>query len=177
MTKLRKNGNDSRSHSEIVFFLLALAFAGTLLSLSVVPGLFTIDESNYLTTTLALRAGRLTVPGTDDLSPSQELIFFDPALKTRAVQSTPVASTAPPLYAFMSLPLSYLGWRGLVGLNTLAFMLATAVVFFYARDFSKQPRTAWIAAGAFALGGYVIEYAQGVWPHMLASGLSILAVY
>ena len=106
-----------------------------------------------------------------------ELIFFDPALKTRAVQSTPVASTAPPLYAFMSLPLSYLGWRGLVGLNTLAFMLATAVVFFYARDFSKQPRTAWIAAGAFALGGYVIEYAQGVWPHMLASGLSILAVY
>ena len=175
MTDLRRNGNDSRSDS--VLFLLVLAFAGTLLSLSVVPGLFTIDESNYLTTTLALRAGRLTVPGTDGLSPSRELIFFDPALKTRAVRSTPVTSTAPPLYAFMSLPFSYLGWRGLVGLNTLAFLLATAVVFFYARDFSKQSRTAWIAVGAFGLGSYVIEYAQGVWPHMLAGGLSILAVY
>ena len=175
MTDLRRNGNDSRSDS--VLFLLVLAFAGTLLSLSVVPGLFTIDESNYLTTTLALRAGRLTVPGTDGLSPSRELIFFDPALKTRTVRSTPVTSTAPPLYAFMSLPFSYLGWRGLVGLNTLAFLLATAVVFFYARDFSKQSRTAWIAVGAFGLGSYVIEYAQGVWPHMLAGGLSILAVY
>jgi 4-amino-4-deoxy-L-arabinose transferase-like glycosyltransferase len=166
-----------RFDREWVALLLGLGVAGLLLSLTVVPGLFTIDESNYLTTTLGLRAGRLTVPGTDGLPPSRELIFFDPALKSRAVSKTPVASTAPPLYAFLSLPFSYLGWRGLVGLNTLAFLLAAAVVFLYARDFSQRSRTPWVAVGAFALGGYVIEYAQGVWPHMLAGALCIVALY
>ncbi len=84
--------------------------------------------------------------------------------------STPVGSTAPPLYAFFALAFSVIGWRGLVLLNTLAYLGTIAIVFFYARRYATRPATAWLAAGAFAVGGWMIEYALGVWPH----GLSVL---
>ena len=58
--------------------LLYLFVLGALLSASVVPGPFTVDESNYLVNVLALREGRVTVANTAGLSPSPELLFFDP---------------------------------------------------------------------------------------------------
>jgi len=157
----------------LVWLLVAL---GAILTVSVVPGSFTIDEPNYLVTVIGLQQGRLTVPGTERLPPSRELLYFDPAGASRVSVTTPVASTAPPLYAPLALPFAYLGWRGLVLLNTLAFLVTIALVFVYARAHVARPRTGWLAAGTFALGGYAIEYALGLWPHMLSVALTTGAV-
>jgi hypothetical protein len=158
-------------------FAITLVAAGLALSATVVPGVFTVDEDNYLVTVVGLRDGRLTVPGTEGLTPSAELLWFDPAGRYREVHRTPVTSTAPPLYAPLALPFAALGWRGLVGLETLAFLAAAAVVFAYARRYATDTATPWLAAAAFALGGYSIEYAQGAWPHMLTAALAGAAIY
>lgn len=158
----------------LVWLLLAL---GIVLTLSVVPGAFTIDEPNYLVTVIGLRQGRLTVPGTEGLPPSRELLYFDPGGGSRRDVATPVASTAPPLYAPLALPFSYLGWRGLVLLNTVAFLVTVALVFTYARDHSRNSQAGWLAAATFVLGGYAIEYALGMWPHMLSVALTTAAVF
>ena len=147
---------------------LALAAAGVLLVVSAVPGVFTIDEDNYLMTLVSLRRGRLTVPGTAGLTPSSELIWFEPTGRSRRVTRTPVVSTAPPLYAPLAWPLSYLGWRGLVALNVAALLGVVALVF-------RLARTPWVAAAACGLGGYLVGYAQGVWPQILSAFLCTLA--
>ncbi len=156
--------------------IAALAF-GLATTATVVPAVFTIDEDNYLVNVLGLREGRLTVPGTDGLPPSSELLYFDPTGPWRTVSSTPVTSTAPPLYAPLALPFATLGWRGLVAMQTLSFLAVALVVFAYARLHATAPATPWLAAAAFALGGYSIEYAQGLWPHMLSAALTTSAVY
>jgi hypothetical protein len=148
-----------------------LVVLGVIVSVTVVPGVFTTDDNNYLINVIALRQGRFTVANTEGLSPSRELLSFDPSPWGRAVDSTPVASTAPPLYALLALPFSSLGWRGLVALNTLAYLATMVMVFLYAQRYATEASTAWLAVAAFALGGYVIEYAQGVWPHALSIAL------
>jgi hypothetical protein len=154
-----------------VRLVLALLVLGVIVSVTVVPGVFTTDDNNYLINVLALRDGRFTVANTEGLSPSQELLFFDPGPWSRTVNSTPVASTAPPLYAPLALPFLWLRWRGLVALNTLAYLATIAMVFLYSRRYATEASTPWLAAAAFALGGFVIEYAQGVWPHTLSIAL------
>lgn len=149
----------------------ALLALGVVVSLTVVPGVFITDDNNYLINVLALRQGRLTIANTEGLSPSRELLAFEPGPTARRVTSTPVASSAPPLYAFIALPFSWLGWRGLVALNTISYLAAAALVFAYTRRYATDAPTPWIAATAFALGGFVIEYAQGVWPHALSIAL------
>jgi hypothetical protein len=151
--------------------LIGVLGLGILLSVTVIPGVFTIDDNNYLVTVLALRQGRVTIANTEGLPPSRELLFFDPTSKSRVVNSTPVASTAPPLYAFLALPFSFLGWRGLVALNTLAYLATIVMVYHYTRRYSTQSSTPWLAAGAFAFGGYSIEYALGLWPQALSFAL------
>jgi hypothetical protein len=163
-----------RQHVRLVLALLVL---GVIVSVTVVPGVFTTDDNNYLITVLALRHGRFTVANTEGLSPSPELLFFDPGPWTRTVDATPVGSTAPPLYAPLALPFSWLGWRGLVALNTLAYLATIAMVFLYARRYGTDASTPWMAAAAFALGGFVIEYAQGVWPHALSIALCTSGIF
>jgi hypothetical protein len=41
----------------------------------------------------------------------------------------------------------------------------------YAGRHATGVSTPWLAAGAFALGGFTIEYAQGLWPHALSIAL------
>lgn len=148
--------------------LVGLAVLGVVLSVSVVPGVFIVDENNYLINLLALRQGRVTIANTEGLPPSRELLFFDPTSKSRVVNSTPVASTAPPLYAIIALPFSCLGWRGLVGLNTIAYLVTIYLVFTYTRRYSTDASTPWLAAIAFTFGGYGLEYSLGLWPHALS---------
>src|SRR5262249_54476176 len=148
--------------------VLGLVVAGFVFTAIVAPGIFTVDENNYLINVLALRHGHFTVANTTNLPASRELLFFDPAPWGRSVETTPVGSTAPPLYAFLALPFSWLGWRGLVALNTLAYLATTAMVFLYASRYSADRATPWFAAAAFALGGFSIEYAMGLWPHSLS---------
>jgi hypothetical protein len=160
-----------RDVSDVSLFLLVLFFFGFVLTAMVVPGIFTVDENNYLINVIALRQGHVTVANTAGLTPSRELLFFDPVPWTRAVTSTPVASTAPPLYAVIALPFSYFGWRGLVALNTLAYLATTLMIFWWLRRFSEEKSTPWLGAAAFALGGFSLEYSTGLWPHSLSVAL------
>lgn len=150
---------------------LAVAIGATLL-FTAVPGIFTIDEDNYLVTVHGLRHGSLHLPETAGLSASPELLYFDPGPRARVLQRTPVSSAAPPLYAFLALPFSALGVRGLITLNVISFLICCLLVFAVAMRCSEQPTTPWIAMLFFGIGSYTLEYAQGIWPHMLAVALS-----
>ncbi len=160
-----------------VVLILLLVILGVVLTFTVIPGVFIIDEDNYLVTIIGLRHGQLTVPGTQGLTPSNELVYFDPAVRRRVVRSTPVVSLVPPLYAFLAVPFSFGGWRGLVFLNTLSFLVAIYLVFRYVEHLARQRTTPWIACTLFALGGYCIEYAQGLWPEMLSVALCLGTVF
>ncbi|HEX2678452.1 MAG TPA: hypothetical protein VHM19_17490, partial [Polyangiales bacterium] len=154
---------------------VALAFAACVLLVTAVPGVFSVDDDNYLVTVTALQRGQLHVVGTEGLPPSRELLFFEPATRFREVTATPVYSTAPPLYAFMAWPFAWFGLFGLIALNVLAYCATGALVFAMTRRLSQQPRTPWLALGIFMLCTYSIEYAQGLWPHMLAVALTTAA--
>lgn len=154
---------------------LFVALTVVLLATSI-PGVFTVDEPHYISTLVALRDGRLTPPGTEGLPPSRELAWFDPENRGRVVTSTPVAANVPPLWAPLAAPFSLAGWRGLVLLNTLAFLATAALCHWLATVISGSARAGWWAAGAFAVGGFQIEYAQGVWPQSLSSMLTMAAV-
>ena len=149
----------------------SLAGLGLVVSLTVTPSVFIIDDLNYLVTVLAARGGHVTVANTEGLTPSRELLFFDPAAPSRIVRSTPVSPATPPLYGPIAVPFSLMGWRGLVALNTLAYLTTIWLVFVYTRRYAAKSSTPWLAAAAFALGGYALEYAQGVWPHALSVAL------
>src|SRR5438874_7224062 len=147
------SGSESSATVPRALFL-ALLLLGIVVSVEVVPGVFTVDDNNYLINVIALRQGGVTVANTDGLSPSRELLFFDPTSDSRDVRSTPVASSAPPLYGLIALPFSVAGWRGLVALNTLSYLATIALVFGYTRRYSANASTAWLAAAACAFGGY-----------------------
>jgi hypothetical protein len=152
--------------------LAALAVVAVVIVATSIRGAFTIDESNYLVTVTGARAGRLTVPGTEGLTPSLELAFFDPAAQVRTEGRSPIGSTAPPLYGFLATPFSLFGWRGLVALNTLAWLGSGLLVFGLAARHARATATPWLALVAYLAGGHGLEYAQGVWPHQLAAFLA-----
>jgi hypothetical protein len=154
--------------------VLVLAAFAALLVVTAVPGTFIIDESNYLVTVVAAQHGRVTVPGTEGLPPSAELAWFDPVMRARQVTRSPIGPTAPPLYAFLALPFSLAGWRGLVALNALSFCACALLVYELTARHAKEPRSAWIALATYVAGGFSVEYAQGVWPHALSAALAML---
>jgi hypothetical protein len=147
---------------------VALVLLGLALLVTRIPGAFLIDECNYLVTVTGLRHGSLSVTGTGDLTPSRALLFFDPTARARARLTTPVVSTVPPLYAFFGLPFAPFGWTGLVALNVISFLLCAYLVFVYAARHARLARTPYLALVTFLAGGFLLEYAQGVWPHMLS---------
>ena len=153
--------------------LILLGAIGATLLWTHVHGSFLIDECNYLVTVTGLQRGRLTVPGTENIGPTKALLYFDPAAVARRDFVTPVASTVPPLWALVALPFSYLGWTGLVALNVLSFLGCALVVFYYAGRHCQHAHTPYLAMGTFVLGGYCLEYAQGVWPQSLSLLLSM----
>jgi hypothetical protein len=160
-----------------LILVAVLLLLGILLLATTIRGPFIIDEFNYLVTLVGLRQGVLTVPGTEGLHPSKELFAFDPDSHRRVAASTPVFSAAPPLYAPLAMPFLFLGWYGLVLLNVLSLLLTGFVVFLLARRLTHDPLVPWIALVLVLLGGYAIEYAQGLWPHMLSVLLVTASVY
>lgn len=142
------------------------------LTASAVPGVFNLDENSYLVSVVGLRNGSFALDNTAGLEPSSALYWFDPTLTGRAAHPAPARSNSPPLYAFFALPFSFAGFRGLIALNALSFAIACALVLALAR-LASYPRTVqWLCVGAFALGGFALEYAFGAWPHMLAVALA-----
>jgi len=152
-----------------------LALGGAVLW-SAIPGIFSLDEANYMVTALGLRQGRLSVPGTEELPPSPELLYFDPNPRPRQVTATPVSSTAPPLYAFFAWPLLPLGWKGLVALNALSYLVSAWLVAGIVSRLTSAAWAPWLAGAIVLLGSFNVEYAQGVWPQMLSVALCTGAV-
>ena len=167
---------DSAKRKKLAGPWLFLVVLGVILALTVVPGSFTMDENHYLVSMLCLKEWRAAVPGTDGLPPSRELFSFDPAGTTIDPSQMPVRPRFPPLYAFMALPFSWFGWRGLVTMNLLAFLGTAALVYYVARRLTERVEAAWLALAAFVFGSYSIEYAVGMWPHMVAVFLTFSAV-
>jgi hypothetical protein len=153
--------------------LLVLLLLGAAAALAILPGVFTIDEDNYLAWIVSLRAGGLTLPGTGGLPWSPELLSFDPVASARAPGA--IASVVPPLYALFALPFSVLGFFGLALPNLAAWLVTTALIYRSARRLGTSQAAAWIGALAFALAGFSVEYAVGVWPHALSACLCFAA--
>lgn len=138
-------------------------------------GTFTIDDSNYLATVVALRSGSLSLQGTAGLPQSPEWYAFDPAPPMRGPPRMPVTPTAPPLWAPFALPFAAFGFTGLIFLNALCFLVT---VLFVHRVCAMHATTLWaprVAAVAFGLGTYCLEYALGIWPHMFSVMVVTLA--
>jgi hypothetical protein len=159
--------------SERQSVILVLAVLGAAAALLIVPGVFTVDEANHLAWLVSLRSGRLTLPGTDALPGSSELLFFDPVPDVRP--GARASSVVPPLYGLFALPFSLAGWTGLFLLNLTAWLVTIGLVRAAARRAGASQPAAWIGALAFALAGFSLEYAVGVWPHALAACLSLSA--
>ena len=153
------------------WLIVALGLFGLVLLASSIPGAFLIDECHYLVTVTGLSQGSLSVPGTEGLKPNPELFYFDPVAKGRRDFSMPAASTAPALYAPLALPFSLFGWRGLVAMNILAYLLCALLVFHYSARHATTIRTPYLATATFMFGTYCLDYAQGLWPHMLSMTL------
>jgi hypothetical protein len=59
----------------------------------------------------------------------------------------------------------------------MAYVATIFSVFAYARRYATAESTPWLAATAFALGGYSIEYAMGLWPHALSMALAATGAF
>ncbi len=153
---------------------LCLVLLGAGLCATAPAGFLNIDENNYLATVLALRDERVTVPGTERVPPTREMLWFDPVPRARVVSSTPVGPTAPPLYAFLALPFLAAGVRGLIALQLSSFVLCGLAVYIYAAAHARQRHTPWLALATYVLCSYTLEYAEGVWPHALSAMLCLL---
>ncbi len=164
-------------NQETGWLLGLLTLAGLVLWLTAIDEVFTLDECHYFASVRALASGGLTVPETEGLPPSRELIGFDPTGRYRVVASTPVAPSVPPLYAPLALPFAPFGWRGFILLNTLAFVATTGLVFSLAKRHARASSTPWLAAATYALGGFCLAYAQGMWPHMLTVAWATAGVW
>jgi hypothetical protein len=58
--------------------ILLLIVFGVVLTVTIIPGVFITDEDNYFVTVVSLQHGMLKMPGTENLTPSKELVYFDP---------------------------------------------------------------------------------------------------
>jgi 4-amino-4-deoxy-L-arabinose transferase-like glycosyltransferase len=143
-----------------------------LLLATAIPAPFSVDDCNYLSSVVGLRRGTLFVPGTEGLPPSAALYAFEPTAFILKDPQSPVPPLVPPLYALLAYPFSYLGWHGLVLLNVLATGATVLLVFTAARQLANQDRAGWYAVALWLLGASTIEYAQGLWPHMLSVALA-----
>ncbi len=182
---MRESTHNDRSHIRLrsqvmglpISFGCLLTILGIALACVAVPGVFNIDEPHYLSSVVALRHGRLTVPGTEDLTRSGEVASFDPNGHLRGGEDPPLAPNVPPLYAFLAWPFSFFGWQGLIFLNILSLMVASAFTFALTKNVAKRSWAPWLAATLFVFGNFVIEYALGMWPHLLSVALCTAAAY
>lgn len=150
-------------------FVVAVVVSSVGLCAAVVPGVFTIDEPAHLAMVASLRHGSLAPTGLDGLTPTPELAFYSPHAGNER-PGLPVHEL-PPLYALLALPFSLLGIRGLFYLNALAFVATGALVFHLTRVHGRDAYASWVALAAFAVGSHSLEYALGLWPHMLSVAL------
>lgn len=145
--------------------IVVLVLLGSL----IVPGIFTIDEANYMMTVHAVREGTLLVPDLDGLPVSTELLYMDPSAPFFDSAPARLAAPAPPWYAGFAVLFAGAGLRGLIALNLLACLGALILVFHRLLRLTGAAWLAGLGAAVCAGGTYLAEYAFGVWPHGLAT--------
>lgn len=138
---------------------------------STIDGVFTVDEGHYQTSLAALRSGGFHVPGTEGLPASRELAALNPSLRELRVDATPVYPHAPPLWAFVAWPFSHFGLSGLFWLNVLSFACTLWLVDRWMARLEASSAQRAAAMLVLGLGGYMLEYAMGAWPHALSVAL------
>jgi len=136
------------------------------------PGVFTVDESHYLLAAHALASqGSFLVENGYAQVQDPALLFFYTVVPARLAELGTVA-TVPPLQAVLGAPLlGWLGLRALLVLNLLAFGLTLAAVRRLAARVRPGGGFPLVAVGLFALAGFSLEYALGLWPHALSQAL------
>ena len=154
-----------------------LALLAATLAVTAIPGTFIIDDANHIAAVFPLGHGQFGMPGTESLPPSPELLYFEPAPFGRARAVVRVVASVPPLYGLLALPFSAFGVRGLQWLNILGTTWAAWLVWLYARHHAARRATPWVALALILLGGYVLEYAAGIWAHGLSLGLCTTAYW
>ena len=113
------------------------------MSATVVPGVFTTDDTNYLINVLELRHGRFTVANTEGLSPSPELLSFDPGPWTRAVELHP-GRIRPRRRCTRRLRFRSRGWAGEGWSRSIRSRTwrPSSMVFLYAQRYATEASTA-----------------------------------
>jgi hypothetical protein len=154
--------------SDVLPLALACAVVFAILAGITTPGTFTNDEAHYIATITALKGGTFRLEETAGLMASRELLSFGAFNYFSAVNATPVAPVAPPLYAFLALPFSYIGFRALILLNTVSFIATGVLVFNFTKRNAARRIAPWIALGLYWFASFSLEYAVGMWPHCIA---------
>jgi len=158
-----------------VWVALICGLVALVVGASTIEGVFTVDEGHYQTSLAALRAGGFHVPGTEGLPASPELAALNPSLRELRVESTPVYPHTPPLWAFVAWPFSHFGLSGLFWLNVLSFALTLFLVERWMARLDASSAQRAVAMFVLGLGGYMLEYATGAWPHALSVALVFAA--
>jgi hypothetical protein len=148
---------------------LVLVLAGAwLLTQIASPAPFILDDDAHAISALALqRSGSFTPPGVSGLTPSQALFWFDPRGYARSGDAV-AFSALPPFYALIAQPFALFGWRGLQAMQALCFGLSLWLICGLVRRRLDDQRLALLAALTLGIGAYLLEYALGLWPHMLS---------
>ncbi len=162
-----------RSWRSLAVLVLLLAGAWTV-TLLVPAAPFILDDDAHALGVVALREGGFQAPGVSSLGPSRALFWFDPAGHRRSDDRS-AFSAHPPFYAVMAQPFALLGWQGLQLMQGLCFGLALWLVYGLVRRRLGDRRMAALAVVATGGASYLLEYATGLWPHMLSLLLCTLA--
>lgn len=144
-----------------------------LLGCLIEPGIFTIDEANYMMSLHALREGGLLVPDVVDLPASREMLYSDPSAPFFTETPRLLASPVPPWYAWLAYPFAWGGVWGLMLLNLLACLGSLWLIFRRLERLTGSRRMAALSVAVCAGGTYLAEYAFGVWPHGLSTLLCL----
>ncbi|MBW2702341.1 MAG: hypothetical protein JRF33_16095 [Deltaproteobacteria bacterium] len=158
-----------------IVLVVALLVLGAISVFLFEPGFFTVDESHHFTAVRTLSQGRLHVPEYQGLSASLELAHFDPDPLSRPPDLR--TTRVPPLYSIVAAPFFLFGIRGLFFLNLLAFLGTLVLVFFWTKLQEDKEGVAWLATAVFLFGTYSLEYALGLWPHILSTFLCTLGLF
>ncbi|MGH9464884.1 MAG: glycosyltransferase family 39 protein, partial [Thermoanaerobaculia bacterium] len=138
------------------------------------PGALSVDERTYWWMTKSLVEGHgLAIENGFGERPSPELVAAAVVQRDGRLVPSP-----PYLFPVLAAPF-YLafGFRGLFVLNALAFAATLALTAALAREIGMERNRALDAALILALATYLGDYAQGAWPHAVATLFVVAAAW
>ncbi len=158
-------------HRPVLIFLCVMIVA---LSFVVSDGFFTIDELIYFLGADAFaKTGFFAVENGYDTFASEDLrLWF------LVEGPNGLVPQYPPGTAVLGAPLvALMGTRGMILANAVAAGAALWLVYLLAIEMYGRKGAALIAVLVTALASFFLEYAFGIWPHMISTALVLGAAY